>query len=236
MKKIILSGVLVLMGLSLFAQSQVSVEHEYGAFDSITLTDYVNATIVPSDSYLVRITCDERLEDYIIAYVKEGVLDISIDTKAMPSEVKKAFRAGTGTGKLKEGETAIEVPQVEICLPKFRTLSVNGSSTVKSDSTLVSDKVSITLKKTASISALSLDTDSLYLEMSQKSQADITADVGAFNVQATNSVSLEMRLKKSEEVKVNAGSFANVEIYGEAEFLSITCDSNAHVKFETPSL
>ncbi len=228
MKKILLAGVFTILSIALFAQEKVTVEHQYPAFDTIMLSDYVHASLVPVEGYSVSITSDDRIADYIIAYVKDGVLNVSIDLKAMPSDVRKLFKAGT------KSSDGIVGPDIEISLPKLSSLTVDGSSSVKSDSVISSDgKMSVILGKTASADGLAVKASGLYLELSQKASADMDADVKALNVQATNSAKAELKIHQAEEVKVNASSFANVEIYGTAKSVSLTTESSSKIIFKS---
>ncbi len=233
MRKFILASALALVSLCAMAQD-VTVEHQYPAFGSIALADYVEASIVPTDGYSATITCDQRIQDYIIAYVKDGVLTVSVDLKAMPSDVRKLFKAGAGaSGKDSDG---ISGPKVEICLPSLTSLSVDGSSTVGSESVISGNNMSFTLKKTASVSGLTVKAAGLYLDLSQKASADMTADVKSLNVQATNSAKASLKVPGAQRVKVNAGSFATVEIFGSADSVSLEAVSNSTVTFEKSSL
>ncbi len=231
MKKIILTIASALISLGAFAQSQVVNEHDYSSFTGISLSEFLDVVINPSGRYTVRVTCDSRIEDYVSAYVKGGVLNIGIDTKSMPKDVKKLYNSASSGSK----SAVFSAPKIEICLPSLSDLTVEGNTTVRCDATVNGGDMTVTLKKGAVITNMVLSAGTLAIDASQKSEATMNVEASSMNVTASKSATVNLNATVRRCI-VNGSNSATVEIYGSTDYLSVASDSGAQIKFESTSL
>lgn len=216
----VLAG-LLLSSFGLFAQKQIVVEHDYAAFDAISATDYFEIAIVPSDDYSVKITTDYQIEDYILAYVKDGVLTLTIDEKGMPSDIKKEFKA----------RSSAFVPVAQVCLPNLKSLTISGNSVLNCERTIAADSLSINLGKTAIIKKATVEADNLSLNMTHKSQAYMTADAMTVDLKAIDNSRGSIKVT-ADSLRARASNYANFELYGSSHYVSLKNEGNAKVTYE----
>ena len=111
MKRLLLIIFAAVMAVTANAQKKVVVEHSYSSFDAVQAEDWFSISFSRSEEYGVRITTEASVEDYIIAYAKEGVLYLVVDEKAMPADVRKMFKAKN---------PVLAMPRVEIFAPEIK--------------------------------------------------------------------------------------------------------------------
>ena len=127
MKRVLLILLCALgMTVQMSAQKQVVVEHGYSGFSAVEAGDCFDISLTASDEYKVRITTDAVVEDYILAYAKDGVLYLDIDVKAMPSETRRAFQSRN---------RVLATPRVEIFSPSLERIAVSGNSVIDCNDT-----------------------------------------------------------------------------------------------------
>lgn len=91
MKKLIVGALCVFAAVAASAQVK-QYNYDLAAFDSVNISNDFEATITPGDMNSLVLTVDEPLRDYVSINVKGGQLNVSLDTKNIPSDVKKLYK------------------------------------------------------------------------------------------------------------------------------------------------
>ncbi len=212
----------MLSTFGLFAQKQVIIEHDYSGFDAVTADNYFEIAVLESDEYSVKITAISSIEDYILAYVKDGVLNLSVDEKGMPGDVRKEFKAKS---------SALGLPKAEVYMPKLKKLTINGNATYNSEEAVETDTLTLSLTKEAIIKNLSVKADVVNVDMSQKAQAYMTLDAAEATVKALQNSRGELKLDV-DKLDASTGSYAVLELYGYAGKISLATEGNSKITFE----
>lgn len=211
-------------GFTMQAQKQVTINHDYQGFTGIEATDGFEIAITGSDIHSVKMTAAASIEEYIQAYVKDGILYLNIDEKSMPSELKKTFKAKN---------SAISTVRAEVSMSTLKSLSVNGNSVVESADTLSMDKLGVKLSRTASVRKFAAKaSSSAVIDLSGKAQAYMAIETPALEVDATNNTSAEM-IANTGRLTVYANSYAKVEVFGKADSVYLFSEGNAKLEFNT---
>ncbi|MCM1502860.1 MAG: DUF2807 domain-containing protein [Bacteroidales bacterium] len=225
MKRIFIIFTLALASAAMSAQQkQVVINHDYMGFSGIEANDNFEINVVCSDSHSIKVTANSSIEEYVQAYVKNGVLYLNIDEKAMPSELKKEFKAKN---------SVISTVKAEVSMLMLKSLTINGTSVVNVADTLAMDKLYVKLSKTALVKNLNVNASvSAVIDVAGKSQAFMAVKAPALEIVATNSAKADLNVE-AERLTVSAGSFAKVELFGKASRISLTNEGNAKVEYNT---
>ena len=221
MKRVLLILLCALgMTVQMSAQKQVVVEHGYSGFSAVEAGDCFDISLTASDEYKVRITTDAVVEDYILAYAKDGVLYLDIDVKAMPSETRRAFQSRN---------RVLATPRVEIFSPSLERIAVSGNSVIDCNDTLaVPGKLTVSLSRAAAIRRMDIKAEAVLLELSNKAQAYLSAEAESLNVQCSHNARAELKINVGA-LDVYADSFSTVELFGKAATVSMSTEGNSKV-------
>lgn len=226
MKRLFILLVSVITSITMLSaqQKQVVINHDYMGFSGIEANDNFEINILYSDSHSIKVTANSSIEEYVQAYVKDGVLYMNIDERAMPSELKKEFKAKN---------SVISKVKADISMVALKSLTINGSSVVNITDTLSVDKLSVKLAKTALVKSMNVKAkSSVLVDVSGKSQAYMYLSAPAMTVSATNSAKSELKIDAGR-LTVSASSFAKVELWGKSESVSLNAEGNAKVEFNS---
>ena len=223
MQRIAAFFVLSLLAVSsAFAQKQIAVEHSYAGFSSVQAGSFFEISFIPSDEYRVRIVTDSMIENYILAYAKEGTLYLDVDEKAMPSDVRRIFKAKN---------PVLAIPHVEIYSPAPRSVSITGNSVIDCDSVLVADSFSLALSKTAAVKKLDVRAGKVMLDLDNRSQAYMSVEAESLNVQSSHNTRAELRIDV-RNLAVYADGFASVELFGNAVKMTVSTEGSSKISLE----
>lgn len=196
--------VLIIAGSPLNAQTKV-VSHDFSAFTGIDVKDNFEVSISNSDSYSIRLTVSEALADYILTYVKSQTLYISLDTKSIPSDVKKMFK----------GKNAIKpVLKAVIFMPTINNINMSDNSLINSTTPFeTATSFSLNMFGKTMISNLNIKANTADITMSKNSNANIT--VSADNITANTSGSANLKLTKiGNELTLNSSGSSIINVSG----------------------
>lgn len=210
------------VSICVFAQKQVVVTNEYSSFSGIYATDNFEISFVKSDSYSVRILTDALIQDFVQAYVKDNILVLDIDLKAITADIKKELKTKPELLKVK----------AEISAAALESLTINGNSIVDSEAGISSDTFRLNLSKNAIIKKLDIDADKVGIELYNKTQARISCRTKtSINLYATNSAIADIKIKTGK-IDAEANSFAKIELLGEADSVIIKSNGNSSIEYQ----
>jgi hypothetical protein len=104
------------------AQASLVQENDYESFSSVNVSDDFSVKLINSPKYSVKTVSDERIAPYVVCYVKNGVLYVSLDRKSFSQELKKQMRV--------KGAAA-PILEAEICCPTIKSLEMSGNTHLK---------------------------------------------------------------------------------------------------------
>lgn len=223
MKKFVLTLFLsLLFAGQAVAQKQLVIEHDYSHFRDILSNDFFDIVLIQSPFCSVKIITDVTMEDYVQAYVKDDSIILHLDTKGMPSDVKKAFfSAWNGKPRI----------TAEISAPVIRKVVLDGNSSLCSFKEYNSTEVmEFHLSKTASIPNLTFKAKSVLLSLSNKSEAVLNIEADSVVIDAVNNSTAELQVK-SDRLSVNAAGFCKVEIWGTAQRMKLETEGRSKILF-----
>lgn len=215
-----LTVTMLLLGQAFAMRAEnVTKKLDLNSFNGIEAMASCEITIEESESYGAELSCGSEFQDYIEVYVKNNLLIVDMNTKAMPAELKKIWK----TKDMREPQFFLTVKapsleQIELSgdahlvsrLGAFRSerfmLSLAGRAKA-SGLVLNSSKASIKLTGNAS-AELSAACDSLFVEMSGSGLANITSQCGSAIIKASKSSSLTMNGNADSVDLVAAGGCA----------------------------
>lgn len=165
MKKFVLAAILSIVATYVAdAQKTVFTESEMKAFTSVNVSDYFVVTMKESDDYILKTNIDERIDPYVAAYVKDGVLYLDVDRKKFPSELKKVLRAEHGQDP---------VIEAEVMAPVFKSLEVSGNAVVKGSDDIEVDSFRLTASDKAFISNVEVICKDAEVKISKSAEVDV---------------------------------------------------------------
>ncbi len=149
-------------------QNAMVHEVDYEPFSTVNVSDEFIVQLITSDRYYTRITADKRLYPFVKAYVQNGTLNVTLDRKSFPSELKKELRA--------KGAAA-PILEVEVAFPSIRTLELNDNTILHRSDVIYSNEFTLILNDKARVDKLYLDGKTAELNLYKSSYADVEAKV-----------------------------------------------------------
>ena len=223
---------MLIIGVCASAQPLLVQEKSYEKFIQINAEDNFILKFYRGTDYSVTLKTDERIAAHVQAYVKNGILYLSLDEKGYTPELKKELR--------QKGVPA-PVLEADVYMPEINSLVLKGKSVVThcdlfatdtftltaSDNTLVSNfNIScatgeINVSKNAQVTANIEVTSKLYINASNSTQVSVTQTGG--NAFITQSGSSYVDLKSTvNTLEIEAGSGSEAHLSGSASFLNVT--------------
>lgn len=233
MKKMIFAVVFLLLAGrgSVFGQSDIVQEHDYERFNAVNVSDYFAVNLYASDRYSVKIVSDERIAPYVKAYVKNGTLFLDLDEKGYTPELKKALRAkGAAEPSLK----------AEIYMPTLNSLVLKEKSVITKSEGLKSENFTLTATDNSRIEKLPLQcvsaevnlskgavafinvnaSKTLYLDISNSSEANIRQESGSMDAKIAGSAVLKTNVNVSE-MNIDIAGGTEAYLTGTASILKV---------------
>ncbi len=239
MKRFVVSALVAVFALvPLAAQNEVILKYDYASFKGVEISGDFKLSYVPSDSYSVKLTVDKLLEEYTKAYVKNGVLHIFVDSKALTPEMKKAFKGRNAIIPVQEAEVTAPTleelyladnvslkPGTEI---KGRKILINMTGNTKAeDFRLDTDKAKLVLGGTASVKA-DIAADSLSLSASGNSNAEIKNRSRLFLAKTTGATDLVLE-GSTLKYQIESESNTRISLSGTADTLAVKAGGTCKV-------
>lgn|SRR5574344_17049 len=195
---------IIFVGAPLNAQTKV-INHDFSVFTGIDVQDDFEVSISNSDSYSIRLTVSEALADHIQTYVKSQTLYISLDTKSIPSDVKKMFK----------GKNAIKpVLKAVVFMPTVNMIKMADNSSMNSTTPFeTANSFVLNMSGKSMISNLNIKANTADITLSKGSNADIS--VTADNISASTFGSSNLKLAKEGKVlTLNPANSSTMSVSG----------------------
>lgn len=232
------------LALSSAASAQTrSVSHSLSPFNQISVSGEVGSSsfvvdIKQSASYAIDLVIDELIAEYVQAIVKKDVLYLGVDTKAIPSEVKKLYKARNA---------APCVLRATIYTPDMTALQVADKSIVAVYDEFKTDSFAISMKDKSSLKELKINSKTVSVKLEDSANAAMTIAADDLDLNASNKtvlnmnadcVNLAVKLSNSAEfnvegnyvdVKVESSNFSKAKFVGKGNSLVVNGSGNSAV-------
>ncbi|MBR4739582.1 MAG: DUF2807 domain-containing protein [Bacteroidales bacterium] len=164
-------------------QPQQEKDCEVGEFTAISVSDNLQV-VLQEGACAVKLVSDEALLPYILVSVRDSILYIEYDEKAVPRDVKKVYR-----GK----NAPVPVMQAQVSSPFLNGILASQNAVISGKGTIFSDTMDMMLTDKATVKDLKVDAESAILHMGKNSVADFTLSIES---------QLELSLEGSSELKL----------------------------------
>lgn len=215
MKKLIM-GTLLLVPFILFGQRR-DIERDFSAFDAVVTSGNFHVTMNLDNSYGVKLTVDDALQDYVQCYVRGNTLYLGLDEKSIPKDVKKQYR-----GK----NTPDPVLNAVVYLPMLSALTLSDQATFTALDPIESDHFDMTLSGNADARNLSVDAMTVRIACDKKSTLDLMASCDELDLKAAGNAKVNLDFDTKVLLVDNAGS-ASLILNGDADDVEIITSNSA---------
>lgn len=149
-------------------------------FSDVAISDEFQVSLVRGSDFRALLSVEEAFKDYVTCEVNGSVLNISLDERSVPVDVKRQFRGKGSPDPM--FSVVVYVPD----LVKSVTLSEKA---VLRDTEDLFDKASVSfeLSGSSSVKQLTVSSQSVKIKMQQKSSADFKVSCKLLNVETYNS-------------------------------------------------
>ena len=167
MKKLLFTLVAAIFtSLAANAQASLVQENDYESFSSVNVSDDFSVKLINSPKYSVKTVSDERIAPYVVCYVKNGVLYVSLDRKSFSQELKKQMRV--------KG-TAAPILEAEIYCPTIKSLEMSGNANLKLADVINAPNFTLILTDKAKVNKINFEGETAEINLSKGAYASIEA-------------------------------------------------------------
>lgn len=167
MKKFIFAILAVAMtAIAANAQASLVQENDYESFSSVNVSDDFSVKLINSTKFSIKTVADERVSPYVVCYVKNGTLYVSLDRKSFSQDVKK---------QLKVKGASAPVLEAEIYCPTLKSLEMSGNSQLKLADLIAAPNFTLVLKDKAKVNKIIFEGETAEINLSKNSYASIEA-------------------------------------------------------------
>ena len=167
MKKLIFTIALAVMtAFAANAQANLVQVDDYESFNAVNISDNFIVKLNVAPKYSVKTIADERISPYVVCYVKNGTLYVSVDRKSFTPEIKKQL-------KVKGAPTPLL--EVEVYFPTIKSLELSDTANLQICDIIRSESFTLVAKDRAKINKIHLEGDTAEINLSKNAYASIEA-------------------------------------------------------------
>ena len=221
MKKLIFAFMLfVVSALYADAQKCVSTESDMKAFTALNVSDEYTVTLRKSDEYVLKTNIDERLDQFVVAYVRDGVLYLDIDRKKFTPELKKALRTSHGKAA---------VIEAEVLVPFLNVLEVNGDAVLKSASDFETDSFTLNASEKSVIENLGILCKSAEVSVSKSASVDLVISASSLLKLKTSGSSKTLIKQNGDSLAITSSGSSQIEAVVDVKTLEVNNSGMSNV-------
>lgn len=189
----------------------------------INVTDGFNVVMRSGMGYSVSLNVDSRLYDYCHATMQGSTLNLEVDEKSFPKELKSQLKKSTEKIAL---NAVVTIPSNA----EINSINVEDESTLDISTDIsMKGKMSITLSDNAKVFGLNVsDASRVNVSTSKKAQFDGNVNSKELAVKTANSSNVHIDAKCSI-VEIDAGGSSNVVISGSSDETTVSASNSAKV-------
>ena len=163
-------------------------------------------------SYGVRLTTDKNLTPYVHVYVRSNTLYLTYDEKSVPKDIKKLYK----------GKNASQpVFRAVVSMPQLNGINLDDNVILSSTEAFYGSDVVITLTDKAQVRNLTVQGNSITVDMKKNSQAALTLTADKKMEVTTDDKAILKLAEKAREITLNAKGNSDNALSGEGEILNL---------------
>ncbi len=163
-------------------------------------------------SYGVRLTTDKNLTPYVQVYVRSNTLYLTYDEKSVPKDIKKLYK----------GKNASQpVFRAVVSMPQLNGIALDDNVILSSAEAFYGSDVVITLTDKAQVRNLTVQGNSITVDMKKNSQAALTLTADKKMEVTTDDKAILKLSEKAREITLNAKGNSDNALSGEGEILNL---------------
>lgn len=167
MKKLIFTIALAVMtAFAANAQANLVQVNDYESFNAVNISDNFIVKLNVAPKYSVKTIADERISPYVVCYVKNGTLYVSVDRKSFTPEIKKQL-------KVKGAPTPLL--EVEVYFPSIKSLELSDNANLQICDIIRSESFTLVVKDKAKVNKIHLEGDTAEINLSKNAYASVDA-------------------------------------------------------------
>ena len=194
--------------------------HDVSSFTSIDVRNAFEVTVAKG-AYGVKLTVDAVLSDYVSLYVKGGTLYLSMDSKALPKEVRKMYR-GRNAPK--------PVLRAVVYTPLLEGVYLDDDATLTGADQFEGANFIMSLAGKANVKSLSLHASTAKVQVRKNAQAVVMLDCESeVSVIAENSAQLKLDAN-ARDMNIESSGSSQLDVVGDlASDLVINTEGSAQI-------
>lgn len=202
------------------SQPQEEKSYGVGEFKEICVSDSFEVTL-QEGRCAVKVNADKALIPYILVYVRSGVLNIELDEKSVPSDVKRIYR-----GK----NAPVAIKRAIVTVPDLAGITGKDNAVIGSNGKVFSDSLQLTLTDKATARSLKIEAVSATLSMDKSCQADLVMECeNRLDVHQEGRSRLKLQYK-GNVLTTRLGGSAEASLSGQADNFSFTTARFSHLE------
>lgn len=163
-------------------------------------------------SYGVRLTTDKNLTPYVQVYVRSNTLYLTYDEKSVPKDIKKLYK----------GKNASQpVFRAVVSMPQLNGINLDDNVILSSAEAFYGSDVVITLTDKAQVRNLTVQGNSITVDMKKNAQAALTLTADKKMEVTTDDKAILKLAEKAREITLNAKGNSDNALSGEGEILNL---------------
>lgn len=196
---------------------------DFTHFTGISVTDNFNVVLKSGAGYSVSMDVDARLYDYCNATLQGSTLNINVDEKSFPKELKSQLKKASEDVIL---NVVVTVPAGA----EINSINAEDNSTIDiSTAFSIKGKMAVTLDNNAKLFGLNVsDASKVEINTSKKSQLDGNVNCKNLIVKTSNNSNVRVDAKCSK-VEINAGGSSDLVISGSSDEIEVNASNSAKV-------
>lgn len=179
-----------------------------GSFNSVSVDRDLNVILIQGDKQSVTVETDENLQQHIKIEVKGNELKITSDAN-LNADTKR----------------------ITVVLPTVESLSTSSSATIKGESLIKGDRISLSASSDGSID-LNLEANNLECETSSGAHIEIAGRNEKLETKASSGGKINAKTLKSKKVEASASSGGVITV-NPSDYLSAEASSGAKIFYVT---
>ena len=208
-------GILALGIVTMRAQTVTQlVPEELPAFDRISLGGDFSLSLSYGKQFRVVVDVEELYADYVLLAVEDSSLNISVDDRRVPGDVKRMFR---------NKDAAQPVFRVSVTMPEvlsFLRLTENASLASADELVFNPDEFALRATDNARTASFSVPSSRMSLDLDKKSEVQMRSGSDTLFVRMAGNANLTLE-QHARTVVVNSVANASMQLDGEAEEMEV---------------
>ena len=182
-----------------------------GEFTMVSASGDFEVTL-SKGSYGVRLTTDKNLTPYVQVYVRSNTLYLTYDEKSVPKDIKKLYK----------GKNASQpVFRAVVSMPQLNGINLDDNVILSSAEAFYGSDVVITLTDKAQVRNLTVQGNSITVNMKKNAQAALTLTADKKMEVTTDDKAILKLAEKAREITLKAKGNSDNALSGEGEILNL---------------